>query len=261
MDTTSLPSGKRIYFVSDIHLGAPNATASREREHLFVAWLDEIAADAHAVYIVGDLFDFWFEYRRAVPRGFVRTLGKLAELSDKGILISFFLGNHDMWMSGYFEEELNIPVFHEPVLHHWNGVGFYIGHGDGLGPGDGGYKFLKRIFRNPVCKWLFGKLHPDVGIWLADFWSGRSRSHASEEEWLGKEEEWLAIYSEKMSQLCDARFFIFGHRHLTIDLMLSDRASRYINLGEWFDSRSYAVFDGTNLSIEFYKNPYGVIHS
>ncbi len=256
----SIPEGKSIYFVSDIHLGAPDAATSRDRERKFVAWLDQIAADAHALYIVGDLFDFWFEYKRAVPKGFVRTLGKLAELREKGILIYFFVGNHDMWMSGYFEEELDIPVFHEPIMHHWNEIGFYIGHGDGLGPGDGGYKFLKRIFRHPVCKWLFGKLHPDFGIWIANAWSSRSRTHTTEEQWLGDKDEWLAIYAEKMSSLTDATYFVFGHRHLTIDLLLSDQESRYINLGEWFNTRSYAVFDGTNLSVEFYNNPNAQIH-
>ena len=152
--------GKKIFFLSDFHLGAPDHESSLVREKKVIAFLESIRNDAAEIFIVGDIFDFWYEYKKVVPKGYVRLLGKLAELSDSGIPIHVFTGNHDMWMSGYFEKELNIPVYHQPKVFEWNGKRFYIGHGDGLGPGDHGYKFIKKIFRNPFCQWLFGQLHP-----------------------------------------------------------------------------------------------------
>jgi UDP-2,3-diacylglucosamine hydrolase len=151
-----IPAGKKVYFLSDFHLGVPDHASSLVREKKIVAFLERAKADAAAVFIVGDLFDFWFEYRKVVPKGFVRLLGKLAELTDSGIPVHFFVGNHDMWMSGYFEKELNIPVYHESKVFEFNGKKFLIGHGDGLGPGDHGYKTIKKVFRNPLSKFLFG---------------------------------------------------------------------------------------------------------
>ena len=171
----TLSPGKKIYFLSDFHLGAPDQTKSLAREKKVVAFLESIRHDAAEVFIVGDIFDFWYEYKKAVPKGYVRLFGKLAELTDSGIPVHVFVGNHDMWMSGYFESELNIPVYYDPKAFAWNGKEFLIGHGDGLGPGDSGYKFLKKIFRNPVCKWMFGQLHPNWGIGLANFFSRKSR--------------------------------------------------------------------------------------
>ena len=162
-----ISEGKKIYFLSDFHLGAPDHASSLAREKRLVSFLDTISQDAHQIFIVGDLFDFWFEYRHVVPKGYVRILGKIASLTDAGIPVFFFTGNHDMWMSGYFEKELNVPVYHEPKDFIFNGKSFFIGHGDGLGPGDHGYKLLKRDFRNPVCKFLFSILPPFLGIGLA----------------------------------------------------------------------------------------------
>ncbi len=250
-----LPANKKIYFASDFHLGAPNMAVSREREKLIVQWLEMVEKDAAHIFLVGDLFDFWFEYKHVIPKGYTRLLGKLADLTDKGIGISVFIGNHDMWMDGYFEEELNIPVYYEPQVFTMGGKKFYIGHGDGLGPGDHGYKFLKKIFRNPVCRWLFSCIHPVMGISLANYFSRKSRAATGQEleHFLGEDQEWLAIYSREVLQREHYDYFIFGHRHLPLDLQVGPD-SRYINLGEWLNYTSYAVFDGatTTTTLEFF---------
>lgn len=241
---------KKIYFLSDFHLGAPNAAASLIREKKVVRFLDQIRHSAAAIFIVGDIFDFWYEYHSVVPKGYVRLLGKLAELTDAGIPVHVFVGNHDMWMSGYFEKELNIPVYHEPRVFNWNNKQFYIGHGDGLGPGDHGYKFIKKIFRNPVCKWLFGKLHPDWGIALANYFSRKSREKTgtADAHFLGEDQEWLIVYSKELIQTEPYDFLVFGHRHYPIDFRLSEK-SRYINLGDWISNFTYAEFDGNDVKL------------
>ena len=249
---------KKIYFLSDFHLGAPNHSASLERERTIVQFLDEIKEDAGEIFLVGDMFDFWYEYRQVVPKGYVRLLGKLAELSDAGIPMHFFVGNHDMWMRDYFQTELNIPVYYEPQEFERNGKKFLIGHGDGLGPGDHGYKRLKKIFRNPLCKWLFGILPPVAGMGLANYMSRRSRAQtgATEETFLGEEKEWLIIYCNDVLKGKNIDYFIFGHRHLPIDYRLSgnnNHDSRYINLGDWIRYYTYAMFDGKQLSLQSYK--------
>ncbi len=245
---------KNIYFLSDFHLGAPDAKNSLEREKRICCFLDSIKNSASEIFIVGDMFDFWFEYSTVVPKGYVRLLGKLAELTDSGIAIHFFVGNHDMWMKNYFQQELNIPVYFEPKEFDFSGKKFYIGHGDGLGPGDKGYKFIKKIFRNPVCKWMFGVLPPYMGIGLANYLSRKSRikTGSVNETFLGEENEWLIIYSKEILQKQYFDYFIFGHRHLPIDVVLPQN-SRYINLGEWIKYNSYAVFNGTTIELLYFK--------
>ncbi len=245
---------KKIYFISDFHLGAPDYETSLVREKRIVAFLNEIKDSASHIFILGDLFDFWYEYKKVVPKGFVRILGKLAELTDSGIIIKFFVGNHDMWMSGYFEQELNIEVFHEPHEFVFNNKNFFIGHGDGLGPGDHKYKFLKKIFRNKISQSLFGALHPAAGIGLADYMSRKSRATTgkTDEVFLGESKEWLIIFSKAMLKTKHYDYFIFGHRHFPLDYKLSD-TSRYINLGDWIKYNSYAVFDGITTELKYYK--------
>ena len=215
-----LAHGKKIYFLSDFHLGAPNAMASREREQQLVQFLKQAKTDAAAIFIVGDIFDFWFEYKTVVPKGFVRLLGCLAEISDAGIPLHIFTGNHDLWMRDYLMEELNAHVYFEPKQFEFAGKKFFIGHGDGLGPGDEGYKFVKKIFTNPVCQWLFGWLHPDLGIRLANYFSGKSRAKtgSSDEQFLGEDKEWLIIYTKQKAKEIDVDYFIFGHRHMRLIL-------------------------------------------
>ena len=245
-----IPAGKKIYFLSDFHLGAPDRKLSLGREKRILNFLDEIRGDAAEIFIVGDLFDFWYEYRTVVPKGYVRILGKLAEITDAGTAIRFFVGNHDMWMSGYFEEELNIPVYHEPKSFTWCGKKFLIGHGDGLGPGDHGYKFIKKIFRNKFCQWLFGILPPAAGVGLANYFSRKSRASTGQvdEHFLGEEGEWLIVYSKQVLEREYFDYLIFGHRHLPIDFSFS-QGSRYINLGDWIRYCTYAVFDGEMMTL------------
>ena len=248
----NLHPDKKIYFLSDFHLGAPDHSTSLVREKKIVSFLEEIKKDAAVIFIVGDMFDFWYEYRKVVPKGFVRLLGKLAELTDGGIQIHFFVGNHDMWMTDYFQRELNIPVYFEPTAFEFNNKKFLIGHGDGLGPGDHGYKTIKKIFRNPVCKWLFGILPPYIAMAIADYFSRKSRESTgkgAEEIFLGEEKEWLITYSKEVLQKQYYDYLIFGHRHLPIDFSLGNN-SRYINLGDWIRYFSYAVFNGQQLLLQ-----------
>ena len=246
-----MENNKKIYFASDFHLGAPDYNTSLEREKRMVKWLDEIKADAGEIYLVGDLFDFWFEYKTVVPKGFVRVLGKIAELTDSGVIVHLFTGNHDMWMFDYLPKEINIILHREPIEKEFGGKKFLIGHGDGLGPGDRPYKILKKVFANKICQWLFSIIHPDLGMRIANYWSHRSRifNEAHEEKFLGEDKEWLVIYCKEVLQQKHYDYFIFGHRHLPLDIILAEN-SRYINLGEWFKSNSFAVFDGEELSLK-----------
>jgi UDP-2,3-diacylglucosamine hydrolase len=255
-----LTAGKKVYFASDFHLGIAGRLSAKARERQIVRWLEQIRSDAAAIFLVGDLFEFWFEYKRAVPRGYIRFLGKLAELRDAGIPIYVFTGNHDMWLFDYFPEELGIPIIREPIRLQMNDKQFMIGHGDGLGPGDHGYKRLKKIFANPVCQWLFARIHPNLGIGLAWFWSGKSRAAQREvEQFLGPEKEWLIQYCERKLPTQPADYFVFGHRHLPIDYTLSNGRSRYLNLGEWINFNSYAIFDGEQLELRFFENEAGKV--
>lgn len=249
-----LAHGKKIYFLSDFHLGAPNAIASRERETQIVQFLTNAKTDAAAIFIVGDIFDFWFEYKTVVPKGFVRLLGCLADISDAGIPLHIFTGNHDLWMRDYFTDELGAKVYFEPKQFEFAGKQFFIGHGDGLGPGDQGYKFIKKIFTNPLCQWLFGCLHPNWGIQLANYFSSKSRAKTgtSDEQFLGEDNEWLIVYTKQKAKEINVDFFIFGHRHYAIDFQIND-TTRYINLGDWIRLFTYGVFDGTTMQLLEWK--------
>lgn len=245
-------SASKIYFASDFHFGVPNYSTSREREDLVVSWLEEIRKDAAEIYLMGDIFDFWFEYAAVIPKGFIRFQGKLADLADSGIKITFFKGNHDMWMFDYFVKELGIQIISEELILERNGMKFYLHHGDGLGPGDAKYKILKKIFRSEFCQWLFARIHPNLGVAIARKWSKHSRlQNNQKEEFQDLEKEWLVSYSKELLLKEHYDFLIFGHRHLPLDVQLGN--SRYINLGEWMNFNSYAVFDGENLELRYFK--------
>src|SRR5690606_33078114 len=250
----NIPAGKYIYFASDNHLGAPTRADSLPREKKFVAWLEEIKHDAAAIFLLGDLFDFWFEYKTVVPKGFTRTLGKLAEISDSGIPVYYFVGNHDLWMNGYFEEELNIPVYHKPKEFTFNNKLFFIGHGDGLGPGDKGYKRMKKVFTNPISKWFYRWLHPDWGVKLAHYLSVKNKLISGEEDakFLGEDEEWLVQYAKKKLKEKHRDYFVFGHRHLPLEIDLGN-GSTYINLGDWISHFTYGKFDGETMVMKNYS--------
>lgn len=241
---------KKVYFASDQHLGAPTMEASFPREKKFVAWLDSIKSDAEAIFLLGDLFDFWFEYKTVVPKGFIRVLGKLAEISDSGIPIYFFVGNHDLWMKDYFEKELNIPVFHQPKEFLINQKKFLIGHGDGLGPEDIGYKRMKKVFTFPLFKWMFRWLHPDLGVKLGQYMSVKNKMISGEEDFkfLGAENEWLVQYCKKKLQENHYDYFVFGHRHLPLEIKLQEN-SIYFNLGDWIQYFTFGVFEETRFTL------------
>jgi UDP-2,3-diacylglucosamine hydrolase len=251
MISITTQKNKKIYFASDQHLGAPSAETSFPREKKFVAWLDVVKQDAEAIFLLGDLFDFWFEYKTVVPKGFVRVLGKLAEIKDSGIPIYFFVGNHDLWMHDYFEKELNIPVYHAPQEFSINNKKFLIGHGDGLGPGDKGYKRMKKVFTFPLFKWLFRWLHPDLGVRLGQHLSVKNKLISGDEDakFLGEEHEWLVQYCKKKLTEKHYDYFIFGHRHLPLEIKLQEN-SMYANLGDWIQYFTYGVFDVDTLSIK-----------
>jgi len=250
----SVKPGKYIYFGSDSHLGAPTHAESLPREKKLVRWLDVIKQDAEAIFLLGDLFDFWCEYKKVVPKGFVRVLGKLAEITDSGIPVYFFVGNHDLWMKDYFQKELNIPVFHEPQVFQLHEKSFFIGHGDGLGPGDKGYKRMKKIFTNPLCQWLFRWLHPDLGVRLAQHLSVKNKLISGEEDakFLGEDKEWLVQYAKRKLKTAHYDYFVFGHRHLPLDIQLNDK-SKYINLGDWIKYYTYGRFDGNILELKTFE--------
>jgi len=250
-----IPKGKKIYFASDNHLGAPTPEASAPREKRFVQWLSEIQQDAAALFLLGDLFDFWFEYKTVVPKGFVRVLGKLAEMADAGIPIHFFVGNHDLWMLDYLEKEVGIKVHHQPKEFTFNDRLFFIGHGDGLGPEDKGYKRMKKIFTNPFFQWCFRWLHPDLGMRLGHYLSVKNKLISGEEDaiFLGKDKEWLAQYAKRKYNEKARDYFVFGHRHIPLDIAINDQA-RYINLGDWISHYTYAEFSENTMALKKWEN-------
>jgi UDP-2,3-diacylglucosamine hydrolase len=247
---------EHIYFASDFHLGIPDRTSSLIREKRLVAWLEAVSADAKEIFLMGDLFDFWFEYRTTIPRGYARLLGTLAELTDAGIQVHLFRGNHDMWAFNYLAEECNIQIHREPEFREFSGKKFYLAHGDGLGPGDHGYKFIKRVFANRFNQWLFRLLHPDFGITMALFWSRKSRAAALEKDKLFEDrnirliEQRITVHSMSILKTNpDVQYFIYGHYHHPLDTPLKDGA-RQLVLGDWLTHFTYAVFDGNSLSLK-----------
>ena len=254
MINIKLNKGKSIYFSSDNHLGAPNYSDSLIREKLFISWLDKIKTDAQVIFLLGDLFDFWFEYYKSVPKGFTRVLGKLAELSDSGIKIYFFVGNHDYWTRDYFQKEIGMEVLKKPTEFKINNKLFFIGHGDGLGPGDFKYKFLKRIFRNPIFIFLFRINYPWFGIPLGNFFSRKNKILSGNNiKFKSKENEILYHFCKKKLNVKHYDFFVFGHRHLPLKIELGNN-SYYFNTGDWINHYSFLHFKDDSLQLKYFKN-------
>ena len=251
---SALPAKEKIYFASDFHLGVPDYESSLVREKKVVAWLDSIKHDAAEIYLVGDIFDFWFEYKYTVPKGFVRLLGKIAEITDSGTPVHVFTGNHDMWMFGYLKDEIGVQIHREPIEKTYNGKKFFIGHGDGLGPGDHWYKILKWICANKVCQWLFARIHPNLAFGIGHYCSRKSRiaTGTSDSIYLGDDKEWLVIFCKDLLKKQHYDYFVFGHRHLPIDVKVGENSS-YINLGEWVNYFTYGEFDGTKLYLKKFE--------
>jgi UDP-2,3-diacylglucosamine hydrolase len=247
---------QKIYFASDFHLGIPDHDSSLIREKKLVAWLEMARTDAAEIFLMGDLFDFWFEYRTAIPRGYARLLGKLAEITDTGIPVHLFRGNHDMWAFDYLSQELNIQLHRDPEFREFSGKHFYLAHGDGLGPGDHGYKFIKKVFANPFNQWLFRLLHPDLGIKMALYWSRKSRKVSMEKEKKDEDitlkliQKRISVHSnELLKQRPELNYLIYGHYHFPLDTQLTDNA-RQLVLGDWLTHFTYAVFDGEQLDLK-----------
>lgn len=240
-----------------MHLGYPNPEQSQWRERLFVDWLESISADASELYLVGDVFDFWYEYKRVVPKGFVRVLGQLAKMSDSGIKIHFFTGNHDVWAFRYLHDELGVIIHDGPLETELLGHKFYIAHGDGLGPGDFSYKLLKSIFRSRFVQFLFSTfLHPDAALWFGHKWSNSSRGRKGivALKYQGDDKEQIYLHSASLASVNDYHYMVYGHRHLVVDKQLTPQ-TRMLILGDWLYNFSYGVFDGVTFEIRNVKAP------
>ncbi len=249
-----MKTNNKIYFLSDAHLGLPNHKESLIREKLIVKWLDEIKNDAQEIYLVGDIFDFWFEHKRVVPKGFTRLLGKISEICDSGIPIHFFTGNHDLWIFNYLPKETGVILHRNEIIKEFNGKRFLIAHGDALGPKDTGFKILKKIFLNKFVQWFFKRLHPNFTMWIGINWSKSSRYYDKTEnlKFLGEDKERLILYAKSKLEKEHFDFFIFGHRHVPMEILLS-QSSKFINLGDWITNFTYAVFDGNDLNLKKYN--------
>ena len=248
-------TSKKTYFISDLHLGAPALNNNAEREKLFVNWLDEKGEDAESIFLLGDIFDFWYEYKKVVPRGFVRTLGKIAELTDKGVHVHYFTGNHDIWVNDYFPVELGIIIHREPMVLEIGNKTFFLGHGDGLDPKEKGYLFLKRMFTSKTAQFMFSQLHPNIALWFGHQWAKKSRiSKGTEPEICNDPDNEPAVkFAREYIKNEHIDYFLFGHRHILTEKKIEQNSTVFF-LGEWFNFFSYAVFDGNNVELRKYNN-------
>ncbi len=252
-ESNNLNSKKKIYFISDIHLGAPALNDNHERELLFVKWLDEIKSDASQLYLLGDIFDYWFEYKKVVPRGFTRTLGKIAELSDSGVDIHYFTGNHDVWVFDYLPQELGVTLHRDELKTEILGKKFFLAHGDGLDKEDKNYILLKKLFVNKFLQWCFARLHPNFSVSLAQRWSKKSRlGKGIDPKKIDIKNEGMYKFAQSILEQEFFDYFVFGHRHVLAKSQLGER-SEFILLGEWITAFSYGVFDGSNFELKNYK--------
>lgn len=242
-----------IYFASDMHLGYPSFSEGRERERLFCTWLDSIAPQAEALYLLGDIFDFWYEYRHVVPKGYTRFLGRIAALTDSGIPVHLFTGNHDVWMFDYLPDELGVTLHSEPLLLELGDKRLMLHHGDGLGSADRGYRLMKRCFRSRTLQWLFAHLlHPDLSQWIGHTWSRHSRSSKPLTHPFGGEAERITQFARQTLEHQHIDYFVFGHWHSPVAYPLNDRSTLVV-LGDWLVSNTYAQWDGHGLELRRFE--------
>lgn len=244
---------KKIYFLSDVHLGSKSHANSIDIERKLCRWLDAVKLDAAAIYLLGDIFDYWFEYRYVVPKGFTRLLGKLAEVTDAGIEVHFFIGNHDIWLTDYLTKECGMIVHVEPLTTTFFGKKFFLAHGDGLGDDSRSFHLLRKMFHSKFLRKCFSAIHPRWTIPLAHAWSDSSRENGGVQPYLGEEREYLIRFvKEKLITTPDINYFVFGHRHILLDLPVSEQA-HVVMLGDWLTLFSYAVFNGETLRLESFE--------
>ncbi len=246
---------KKVYFLSDAHLGSRGIAHGRTHERRLVNFLDSIKHHAAAVYLLGDIFDFWYEFKLVVPKGYTRFLGKISELTDRGIEVHFFIGNHDIWCGDYLEKECGMTIHRQPLTCEIYGKEFFLAHGDGLGGGDASFKLLRTLFRSKTLQRLFSALHPRWSMEFGLEWAKRSRlkrEAGKEPDYMGEDKEALVLFTKDyLKGHPDINYFIYGHRHIMLDLMLT-RTSRMVILGDWIRDFSYAVFDGEHFFLEQY---------
>lgn len=241
---------KNSYFLSDAHLGSKSHADSLETERMMCRWLDTIKGDARAIWLLGDIFDYWYEYRYVVPKGFTRILGKLSELSDAGVEVHFFIGNHDIWLTDYLSKECGMILHFEPLVTEMGGKKFFLAHGDGLGDGSRTFHLLRKIFHSHFLRRCFSAVHPRWTIPLAHAWSNSSREKGGIADYLGEENEHLVLFSKQtLKEIPDLNYFIYGHRHIMLDLPVAAQTNVII-LGDWISYFSYAVFDGERVKLE-----------
>ena len=254
-----MPEKSIIYFVSDLHLGMESVEGSRERERIFIDWLNLVRKDAKEIWFLGDVFDYWFEYKRVVPRGYTRFLGKLAEISDEGIEIHYFTGNHDIWVFDYLPQEIGLTLHTEPIIQEFSGLKFFLGHGDGYSPKDYGYLFIKRVFRSRFLQWCYARIHPNGATAFARWSSRTSRNSHQRLEYLGIEKEDIVLFARRhIVDNPSISFYLFGHRHLPFDVTIS-KNTRVICLGDWVYNFTYARFDGEKLELKKFLKERGEI--
>ena len=244
----------KVYFISDLHLGAGTMDKPLDYERRVVRFLDSIIDDCDELYLLGDIIDYWFEYKHVVPRGFTRFLGKIGEMTDRGIKVHWFTGNHDIWIFDYIPQETGAIVHHEPLQTEIQGKKFYLAHGDGIGEDTKSYKLMAGFFRSPLCQKLYRLIHPDWATAFAHRWSRHSRLAGSKfPDYLGETREHLVVFAKQyIAQYPDTDYLLFGHRHIMLDLMLS-RSSRMMILGDWITHFSYAVLENGQLSLDQFE--------
>lgn len=245
---------KNIYFLSDAHLGSLAIEHRRMQERRLVRFLDDIKEKASAIYLLGDMFDFWYEYKYVVPRGYTRFLGKLSELTDMGVEVHYFTGNHDIWAYDYLAKECGVTLHTKPLTTEIYDKVFFIAHGDGLGDGDKKFKLIRGIFHNRLCQRLFSAVHPRWGMWFGLQWAKHSRLKRKEGEppYMGDDKEQLVLFTKDyMKGHADVDYYIYGHRHIELDLQLTKRV-RMMIIGDWISHFTYVVFDGVHLFLSEY---------